>query len=253
MSIQASPRILAVIPSRYASQRYPGKPLVDIVGKPMVQWIYEAAVRCKAFEDVVIATDDQRIADAVKGFDGKCMMTSSDHQTGTDRVAEVARHYPDADVVVNVQGDQPFVTSEILTRLVQPYLDGETPDMTTIACPLESEQAVQDPNTVKVACDQRMIAMFFSRSPIPYYRTKVEAPVYHHMGLYAFSSSFIQHYSKLQPAPLEQCEQLEQLRVLEHGYRIRVSLISGSIPEVNTPDDLVGAQRLMTQRIQDSQ
>ena len=240
--------LLAVIPSRYASQRFPGKPLVAIGGKPMVQWIYEAATSCEVFDEVIVATDDQRIADAVAGFGGQCMMTSSEHQTGTDRVAEVARSYPSASVVVNVQGDQPFVTNDILTRLVQPYLDGETPDMTTVACPLVGEQTYRDPNTVKVVCDQHMLAMFFSRSPIPYYRTQVEAPVYHHMGLYAFSAAFIQHYAELTPTPFEQCEQLEQLRVLEHGYRIRVSLIDRAIPEVNTPDDLIVAEKLMRER-----
>lgn len=237
-------KILAVIPARFASQRFPGKPLALIGDRPMVQWVYEATSECEVFSQVVVATDDTRIADAVKQFGGKVEMTGSHHQTGTDRVAEVACRYPDADVVVNVQGDQPFVTAEMLRRLVAPYVAGETPDMTTLACQIVDREIEADPNSVKVVCTRSMHALYFSRAPIPHYRQRHDAPVYHHLGLYAFRRDFLQTYTTFAPTPLEQCEQLEQLRVLENDGRIRVSLAEKHVLEINTPDDLVRAHQL---------
>ncbi len=241
--------ILAVIPARYNSQRFPGKPLVKIGDRPMVQWVYEAAQSCRAFTKVVVATDSQAIADCVLGFGGAVEMTSSDHLTGTDRVAEVAERYPDMRAIANVQGDQPFATAEMLTQLVKPYLQGELPDMTTLACPLDARTGPNDPNVVKVLCDRHNQALYFSRAPIPYYRNTAPAPVFHHLGLYAFSRAFLAEYAKLEPTPLEQCEALEQLRVLEHGYRITVCRTQSLVPEINTPDDLLMAQALITQLV----
>lgn len=242
-------KILAVIPARYSSQRFPGKPLVKIGDRPMVQCVYEAANQCSVFDQVVVATDDQRIADCVKGFGGVVEMTSSTHETGTDRVAEVAERYPEMDVVVNVQGDQPFVTPVMLSELVTPYLEGEQPDMTTLACPLAEESAYLDPNVVKVICDRHHRALYFSRAPIPYYRNSAPAPVFHHLGLYAFRRDFLANYASLTPTPLERCEALEQLRVLEHGYQIRVCQTQVAVPEINTPEDLLTAQSFITQKI----
>lgn len=230
--------ILAVIPARYASQRFPGKPLTLIAGRPMVQWVYEAASSCSAFDHVLVATDSEQVAECVRSFGGAVELTGSHHETGTDRVAEVAQRYPEMEVVVNVQGDQPFVTAEMLTSLVQPYLNGQTPSMATLACPIDIEQAHSDPNSVKVICNQRGEAIYFSRAAIPYFRNPGAAPVYHHLGLYAFSRSFLLGYSALSQTPLERCEGLEQLRALEHGYAIAVSLTPSAIPEVNTPEDL---------------
>ena len=242
------PVMLAVIPSRYPSQRLPGKPLADIAGKPLVQWVYEATKNAGIFQHVVVATDDARIHDAVHGFGGVAMMTSDQHETGTDRVAEVASRFPDADVVVNVQGDQPFISSGILRALVEPYQMDKSIPMTTIACPLPQE-GYADPNCVKVACDRRGNAMFFTRAPIPVFRKTLSVPVYQHIGLYAFSRPFLETYSSLQSTPLEQAEQLEQLRVLENGYRIQLTLTDSHIPEVNTPEDLETARVLMAARI----
>jgi 3-deoxy-manno-octulosonate cytidylyltransferase (CMP-KDO synthetase) len=236
-------KILAVIPARYDSQRFPGKPLVLIDDRPMVQWVYEAAKRCPAFDKVVVATDSDAIADCVRGFGGAVEMTRSDHATGTDRVAEVAERYPEMGAVANVQGDQPFATPEMLTQLVSPYLRGEQPDMTTLASPLDAETGYADPNVVKVICTSRHSrALYFSRAPIPYYRNPGRAPVFHHLGLYAFRRDFLAEYSKLEPTPLEQCEGLEQLRVLEHGYSITVCHTTETVIEINTPDDLILAQ-----------
>jgi 3-deoxy-manno-octulosonate cytidylyltransferase (CMP-KDO synthetase) len=238
-------KILAVIPARYDSQRFPGKPLVTIGDRPMVQWVYEAAQSCQAFAQVVVATDDLRIADCVKGFGGRVEMTHSQHSTGTDRVAEVAVRYPDMTAVANVQGDQPFATAAMLTQLVTPYLAGEAPDMTTLACPLDLERGYPDSNTVKVICDVHHQALYFSRSPLPYFRNPGPAPVFHHLGLYAFRRDFLANYAQLTPTPLEQREGLEQLRVLEHGYRIRVCHTDHAVPEVNTPEDLAIAEALV--------
>lgn len=238
-------KILAVIPARYQSQRFPGKPLVKIGDRPMIEWVYQAAKSCPAFSQVIVATDDAKIADCVKSFGGEVEMTRSDHPSGTDRVAEVAMRHPKAVAVANVQGDQPFVTASMLTELVSPYLKGETPDMTTLACPLDHQTAYTDPNIVKVICDRHHHALYFSRSPIPFYRNAGEAPVFHHLGLYAFRRDFLTTYSQLTPTPLEHCEGLEQLRVLEHGYKIKVCHTPTSVIEVNTPEDLVKAQSLV--------
>ncbi|MGC9502632.1 3-deoxy-manno-octulosonate cytidylyltransferase [Baaleninema sp.] len=231
-------KILAVIPARYQSQRFPGKPLVRLGERPMVQWVYEAACQCSLFDRVVVATDNDKIADCVREFGGNVEMTRDDHPSGTDRVAEVAERYRDMEVVANVQGDQPFVTPESLVHLLEPYVRGEMPEMTTLGCPLESDGDYQDANTVKVVCDVGGHALYFSRAPIPYYRNRGVAPVYHHLGLYAFRQDFLAEYAKLTPTPLEQCEGLEQLRVLEHGYAIRVCQTEKAAIEINTPEDL---------------
>ncbi len=234
-------KILAVIPARYRSQRFPGKPLAMIGDRPMVQWVYEAASSCPVFERVVVATDSEKIAECVDGFGGKVEMTRSDHPTGTDRVAEVAQRYPEMEAIANVQGDQPFVTAQMLAQLVSPYLRGESPEMTTLACPLDMDTGYADPHVVKVICDRVGRALYFSRAPIPYYRNSIEAPVFQHLGLYAFRRDFLTKYAQLTPTPLEQCEGLEQLRVLEHGFAIRVCQTEKAVLEINTPEDLAKA------------
>lgn len=237
--------ILAVIPARYDSIRFPGKPLAMIGDRPMVQRVYEAAKRCPDFTKVVVATDSELVADCVEQFGGEVEMTRSDHATGTDRVAEVAQRYPEMRVIVNVQGDQPFVTGQMLTQLVSPYLKGEFPAMTTLACPLDMATSYQDPNSVKVLCDRKNHALYFSRAPIPYFRNSGDAPVFQHLGLYAFERDFLSKYAQLSPTLLERCEGLEQLRVLEHGFAIRVCLTEKAVLEINTPEDLVKAQALI--------
>ncbi|MEO1341423.1 MAG: 3-deoxy-manno-octulosonate cytidylyltransferase [Cyanobacteria bacterium J06635_13] len=237
--------ILAVIPARYDSQRLAGKVLAMIGDKPMVQWVHEAAVSSGVFTKVIVATDSQLVADRVAEFGGEVELTSSEHTTGTDRVAEVATRYPEFSVVVNVQGDQPFVTPKMLSELVAPYLAGELPEMTTLACPLDLAEAYNDSNSVKVVCGQQQQALYFSRSPIPFFRNQGEVPVYHHLGLYAFRQDFLETYTRLSSTPLEQCEGLEQLRVLEHGYTIRVCQTAKAVVEVNTAEDLIKAQELI--------
>lgn len=233
--------LLAVIPARFASSRFPGKPLARLGGRPLIQWVHEAATATGLFRDVVVGTDHYGIAETVRSFGGTVMMTHPDHPSGTDRVAEVARRWSDVDVIVNVQGDQPFVTAAALEALVRPYQQGETPEMATVACPLPPS-AQADPNCVKVLLDQRGFGLYFSRAAIPYFRTAGPVPVHHHLGLYAFRRDFLQTFPNLPQTPLERAEQLEQLRALEHGHRIRVSLIDTGIIEVNTPEDLAKAE-----------
>ena len=241
--IAAAPmQILAVIPARFGAQRFPGKPLADLGGRPVIQWVYEAATSCPHFDAVVVATDDERIARCVEGFGGEVELTRGDHPSGTDRVAEVAERRPDADVVVNVQGDQPFAEAAMLTALVQPYLDGGRPAMTTLACPLAAE-ARDDLNTVKVVCDLAGNALYFSRSPIP-----SSGPALQHLGLYAFTREAVLHFPTLAPTALERQERLEQLRALEHGVQIRVCRTNRPVIEINTPEDLVAAAPMTSGR-----
>lgn len=248
MSIQ----ILAVIPARYQSQRFPGKPLVNIGDRTMVQRVFEAAKSCPAFDRVIVATENEKIADCVRAFGGEVELTADTHETGTDRIAEVAARHLEYDVVVNVQGDQPFIRANMLNQLVAPYLAAaaqaaELPEMTTLACPLDLSKDLDNPNVAKVICDRNDNALYFSRSPIPYFRQQLAAPVYHHLGLYAFRADFLAKYTQLEATPLEQCESLEQLRVLEHGYRIRVCQTETAIIEINTPEDLITAQSLIAE------
>lgn len=243
------PRVLAVIPARYGSVRFPGKPLAEICGKPMIQWVYESTLKCGKIDETVIATDDERIIHVAEKFGAKVVKTGQHHETGTDRVGEVAENRSDFEVYVNVQGDQPFVSASILDSLIDPFFQEDGPSMSTVGCPI-TDHHWKDVNSVKVICDRSMDAIYFSRASIPFRRKHVEnLPVYHHMGLYAFSNSFLKQYVKFPATPLEQSEQLEQLRALENGTRIRVAVIDQPIIEVNTPEDLLVANEEMARRI----
>lgn len=208
----------------------------------MVQWTYENAKRCSVLSDVIVATDNEEIANVIQQIGGQVMMTDPELPTGSERVAAVAEHFPDVDVVINLQGDEPFVQPRMLEQLVAPYLAGEMPDMTTLAYPLEKSR-YKEPGAVKVITDLYGNALYFSRAPIPYYREAHKAPVYNHMGLYAFRREFLMIYKTLPQTPLEKTECLEQLRVLEHGYKIRVCLTEEKTLEVNTPEEYELAQQ----------
>jgi 3-deoxy-manno-octulosonate cytidylyltransferase (CMP-KDO synthetase) len=234
-------KILCVIPSRISSTRLPRKPLLPIRGKPMIQWTYENAKRCSVLSDVIVATDSDEIAKVITALGGKVEMTDPDLPTGSERVAAVAAHHADADVIINLQGDEPFIKPAMLEALVSPYLAGDRPDMTTLAYPLEKDKYLS-PGSVKVITDLHGNALYFSRAPIPYYRVNEQAPVYNHMGLYAFRRDFLLTYATLPQTPLEKTECLEQLRVLEHGYKIRVCLTKDKTLEINTPEEYEQAQ-----------
>lgn len=239
------PKILCVIPARIGSTRLPRKPLVLLAGKPMVQRTYEAALTCEAFTEVVVATDSKEIAAVIADCGGKFIMTDSALETGSDRVANVAAQYPQMDVIVNLQGDEPFVRKNMLQTLIAPYLQGESPLMTTLANPLNFEQQYHSPDAVKVIVDQNFDALYFSRSPIPYQRAQIaNLPVYHHQGMYAFQRDFLLKFTRLPQTPLELAEKLEQLRALEHGYKIRVCVCPDKTLEINTPEELAQAQEI---------
>jgi 3-deoxy-manno-octulosonate cytidylyltransferase (CMP-KDO synthetase) len=238
-------KILCVIPSRMGSTRLTRKPLRVIQGKPMVQWVYENAKKCTFIDEVVVATDHEEIASVIKECGGQAIMTPENIETGSDRVAMVAREYSDMDVVINLQGDEPFVRPDMLQALVSPYLNGEAPDMATLASPLNFADCYDSPDFVKVITDMQNNAIYFSRAPIPFLRRTLPVPVYHHIGLYAFQRDFLLHYTGLPQTPLEQAESLEQLRAIEHGYKIRVSLTNANTLEINTAEELERAQQFL--------
>lgn len=238
-------RVLCIIPARYSSTRLPGKPLADIAGKPMIQHVYERAQRAKRPEAVLVATDNRLVYDAVIAFGGRVMMTSPEHPTGTDRLAEVAQAYPDFDIIVNVQGDEPLIEPQIIDDLAGAFDNDETLSMATLMTAME-ENEYNNPAAVKVITDLNGYALYFSRSLIPFPRVKVDGlQVYKHLGIYAYRRDFLLKYAKLQSTPLERSESLEQLRALEHGYRIKVLKTDFKSIGVDTPEDLERVNRLL--------
>ena len=231
---------IAVIPARFRSSRLPGKPLADIAGRPMVEHVYRRAQAATSLAAVLVATDDTRIRDAVLAFGGEVCMTSPTHASGTERLAEAVREIP-CDIVVNVQADEPLVEPDAIDLAVEALLaDPDTP-MSTARCALEGAAELSDPNVVKVVVDNDGHALYFSRAAIPH-RARgggdIPGGVYKHVGLYAYRRNFLLHVAALDPTPLEQAERLEQLRVLEHGYRLRTVLVPGAPVGVDTPRDL---------------
>jgi len=248
------PKVVGIIPARYGSTRLPGKSLKLILGKPMIQRVYERAQLARGLSSVCVATDDARIASVVEGFGGKAIMTSANHPSGTDRLAEATRTI-DAEIVVNVQGDQPFLDPLMIDEAVQPLLDDPALPMATLMHPVHRPEDLQDPSVVKVVTDLAGDALYFSRSLIPYPRQAVPHTVYEHVGLYVYRRDFLQKLAQLPPTPLEQTESLEQLRVLESGFRLRVvetkcrdHAFSGF--SVDTEQDLVRAEAMLREREQ---
>ena len=230
-------KVLCVIPARYASTRLPGKPLKDIAGKPMVVRVYERASQAGLVNEMLVATDDERIKTAVEAAGGKAMLTRADHATGTDRLAEVAEVYPDVDLIVNVQGDEPLIEPGLIDQLAGLFANEPDLKMATVKTEMKDEAEQKNPNNVKVVCDKAGYALYFSRSLMPYPR-KGGCPVYKHIGIYAYRRDFLLHYAKMEPTPLEQAESLEQLRALENGYRIKVVETKAKFVGVDTVEDL---------------
>lgn len=242
-------KILCVIPSRLASTRTPRKALALIQGKPMIQRVYEQAKKCTTLAKVIVATDSEEIASVIKSIGGEIAMTDPAIKNGSERAATVAEHHPEMDVIINLQGDEPFVKPEMLTALAAPYLNGEMPEMATLACPLDFNDEYPNPNFVKVITDKNNYALYFSRSPIPYFREQHYSgnlPTYHHQGVYAYRKDFLKIYKNLEQTPLEKIELLEQLRVLENGYKIKVCITPHRTLEINTPEELAMAQHFET-------
>lgn len=246
-------KIIAIIPARFASTRFPGKPLALIGGKPMIQHVYEQARGYEGLAEVIVATDDDRIAQAVTAFGGRVAITHPDHPSGTDRIAEVARTIPDADVVVNIQGDEPFVQRDQLTQLCR-FFDDPAIDIATLAHPITSLDGIENPNIVKVVRNTAGRALYFSRSPIPYLRgvDRADWPAqgqhFQHIGMYAYRRSVLLDITQLPPAPLELAESLEQLRWLSAGYAIAVGITGQPSIGVDTPEDLIKANAWIAQQ-----
>lgn len=231
-------KILCVIPARYASTRLPGKPLKDVAGKPMICRVYDRASQAKTLSGVVVATDDERILRAVEDHGGRAMMTAKDHPTGTDRLAEVAEAYPDVDLIINVQGDEPLIEPSLIDELGRAFDGGAELQMATVMTPMEDEAEQKNPNNVKVVTDKNGCALYFSRSLLPYPRNDAGTPVYKHIGIYAYRRDFLLAYAKMAPTPLERTESLEQLRALENGYKIKCIRTNARFVGVDTPEDL---------------
>lgn len=241
--------VLCVIPARYASTRLPGKPLKDIAGKPMICRVYERAAKASRVAATIVATDDSRIYDAVLQHGGKAVMTRKDHPTGTDRLAEVAEKYPDVDLIINVQGDEPLIEPKLIDELAAAF-DGDADlQMATVCTEITDESEQQNPNNVKVVMDKQGYALYFSRSLLPYPRHE-GTPVYKHIGIYAYKRDFLLAYAKMAETPLEHAESLEQLRALENGYRIKVIKTPYRFVGVDTAEDLEKVNAIYRQMMQ---
>lgn len=259
------PRAVAIIPARWASTRFPGKPLAQIQNKPMIQWVVEQAQKASRISEVIVATDDIRIVEAVHGFGGKAVMTSPDHATGSDRIAEVASGLK-CDIVVNVQGDEPLIPPQNIDQVVDTLEKDPSLNVANLMMAINDPDEIADPHVVKVVADQKGRALYFSRSPIPFHRDEWESgspedlskskdkgmtQVYKHIGLYAYTRSFVLELSRMAPTPLEQLEKLEQLRILEHGIPIQIGITEQPSMGVDHSEDLERVERFLEKQNQD--
>lgn len=236
-------RVIGMIPARLAATRLPNKPLLDIEGKPMVQRVWERASQAASLNEVIVVTPDEQICQAVQAFGGRVIMTAHHHRSGTDRLAEAASTI-EADIIVNIQGDEPLIHPADIDAAVQPLLDDASLQMTSLMCPCPEEER-SNPATVKVVCSLSGDALYFSRARIPFMRNDTGTPIMQHIGLYAYRRNFLLTFASLAPTPLEQTEALEQLRVLEHGYRIRMVRVSRAPLSVDTPNDLARVRAII--------
>jgi 3-deoxy-manno-octulosonate cytidylyltransferase (CMP-KDO synthetase) len=243
-------RVVGVIPSRYGSIRFDGKPLANICGKPMIQWVCQRALQAECIESVHVATDDSRIRDAVNRFGGKVVMTSSKCRSGTDRVADAAERLglDSGDVVVNIQGDQPLVDPRCFDAVVRPFFGDPAVRMSTLAFAIVDQREITDPKDVKVTFDNKGDALYFSRAAIPQGRDGAGGyETYKHLGVYAYTQEFLACFRRLPPGRLEEIEKLEQLRAMEHGHRIRVVVTPYDSPEVDLPVDIQRIEKKMAE------
>jgi 3-deoxy-D-manno-octulosonate cytidylyltransferase len=240
-------KVVVVIPARYGSTRLPGKPLVQLAGKPMIQRVYERAKLAKQANQVIVATDDERIVKAVEAFGGEARMTRTDHRTGTERVAEVAAHV-EGDIFVNVQGDEPLLDPAAVDTAVASLLEEPVASISTVATPIKTPGDIMDPNVVKTVLDFDGNALYFSRAPIPWVRdTASKTLVRHlkHLGLYVFQREALLEYATLPQGELERIEQLEQLRWMENGWKIRVAEVEHDAVSVDVPEDVERVEKLL--------
>ncbi|MDH4069653.1 MAG: 3-deoxy-manno-octulosonate cytidylyltransferase [Ignavibacteria bacterium] len=244
-------RIVAIIPARYGSSRLPGKPLADLIGKPMIQHVYERTARAGTIDWCLVATDDERIANAVRSFGGHAVMTPENLETGTDRVAFVARSLEKADLIVNIQGDEPLIEPAMIDEAVRLLAADPGPQVGTLVTPMTDPDDLDDPGVVKVVIDSDNRALYFSRSPIPFVRGADQSQrvmahrYYKHIGLYVYRRPFLLRLTEVDRTPLEMAEELEQLRILETGQEIRVGITSYTSIPVDTPADLESVRSQM--------
>lgn len=238
-------KFLGVIPSRYASTRLEGKPLKDICGHTMVEWVYKRALKSK-LDGVVVATDDERIVDEVKSFGGNVILTRKDHINGTSRIAEVCETYTNYDVIVNIQGDEPLIEPDMINSIIDSFVEDNTIPMSTLKYKLTDMAEIENPNAVKVVTDKNDFAIYFSRSVIPYPRNLNMDNYYKHVGIYGYKRDFVMEYAKMASTPLELSESLEQLRVLENGYKIKVLETPYKIIGVDTQEELERVREYIT-------
>jgi len=247
-------KAIGIIPARYHSTRFVGKPLADICGKPMIEHVYNRASRADSLTSVTVATDDERIFRKVEEFGGMAILTSPHHKSGTDRIAEalIKLDVKDTDLIVNIQGDQPLLEPATVDEIIRPFFDDPSLLMATLCCQIETEEEIRNPNVVKVVVDKDGFALYFSRSPIPYVREQDTAPsFYKHIGIYAYRKDFLLRFTQMPQSELEKAEMLEQLRALENGYRIKaVKTIFDSV-EVDTQEDLEKVKRIIGMRYSD--
>jgi len=249
MTLQ-KPDVIAIIPARYESNRFPGKPLALIAGKPMIQHVVERARAVAMLSRVVVATDDPRIARCVEGFGGECVMTRKNHVSGSDRLAEAAEilSISEHDVVVNIQGDQPLFPAEIVQQVAQPLLDDPALPMSTLIYKIVRPEEIHDPNHVKTVFDRDFYALYFSRSPIPFQRNPnegIQPTYYKHLGFYAYRKGFLLSFVALPEGEWERFEKLEQLRALEYGYKIKLVITEHDSIEVDTPEELLRVEEYL--------
>ena len=239
--------IIGLLPARWGSTRFTGKPLYLIAAKPLIQRVWERCQYAKTLSEILVATDDERIATAVEAFGGKAVMTSPDHPTGTDRLAEAIQAIPQATHILNIQGDEPLIDPALIDALAQALIDDPTLHMVTAANPLDpADPAVSDPNVVKVVLKQNGHALYFSRSPLPFFRNPVPGlQVLRHKGIYGYRRDFLETFVTWPPSPLEQAESLEQLRALENGANIRVLITNDTSPGVDTPEQALAVELLL--------
>lgn len=249
MSLSASkPHIIGILPARWGSTRFPGKPLHLIAGKPLIQHVWDRCKLATKLSEIFIATDDDRIAQTVENFGGKAVMTSPNHPTGTDRLAEAIQLIPHATHILNIQGDEPLIDPKLIDDLATALCSDPSLDMVTAANPLDpKDPVIADPNVVKVVLKLNGNALYFSRSPLPFFRNAVEnLQVLRHKGIYGYRRDFLETFVTWPPSPLEQAESLEQLRALENGANIRVLLTTDTSPGVDTPEQALAVERLLS-------
>ncbi len=236
---------VVIIPARYSSKRFPGKIIADLNGKPVIDHVYQRSIQAELVDRVIIATDDRRIYKKVEGFGGQAVMTSSEHRSGTDRLAEVASELT-ADFIVNVQGDEPLIRPDMIDQAIKILKDSKDAEMATLASPI-SEIEARKPDRVKVVLDKNNLALYFSRSKIPYYREEdiLDQNFLQHIGLYVYRKDFLLKYTELEPTPLEKAESLEQLRALENGYKIKVGITEHHGPGIDRPEDLKEVSKIL--------